>query len=690
AAGILDTLHLPATVTNLTIRNQAMLTADGLVLAGIDHIETLVLENMNSIDQPALIRSLLARSLTYVRLTGLDVADNNLNMFYSLAQLQGVDENGMNTAHAVVTGKVSVPVAYQSQIDELEAAFPELEINAAQVLADPVTTFVFASTKKDEPLTDTFFVCNRAFVKIDDVTFRVSAPPGFEIIMSFSAAEHHTTVRRHIVSITMTQNYTIQYLPDRIFIFKQYSDNSLMEGVVAVINGQTYTSDADGKITVRSIEALAGVATSAYGMANISQPSSLTAQTYNTTVYPYVNVTLYALDGLMYAPVRGIEFDIAGSLIPVDPYGFASMRLSQGAYPYTARFKGQIIKEDVLNVGTSDLALSVNNFVALEDADYFPPEDGSISFHMNPGSTLRIISDDDAYVIDWGDGTTTSATASGQVDYTHSYGIGTIRLVRILYCEGVTYARPTTTHNLLSCLSVGESGIRFDSSPLNNCSNLRLVAKDLLKNSRGKPALFFNGLFQNDSSLKSVPEGLFDGLDINNVSSLFYGCNQLESVPEHLFKDSDNITSAISVFQNCSSLTSIPSNLFSETCKPRITFFNSFFQSCGISHIVESDLTGFNLNSNNMSTSLFDNCPNLLDAVIPPNMTYIANRCFYNTSFNWIEFKSPVPPTLASTTNFDRNYPIYVPDDAVDAYRAAANWVNFASRILPVSQRPAN
>jgi hypothetical protein len=52
--------------------------------------------------------------------------------------------------------------------------------------------------------------------------------------------------------------------------------------------------------------------------------------------------------------------------------------------------------------------------------------------------------------------------------------------------------------------------------------------------------------------------------------------------------------------------------------------------------------------------------------------------------------KSTTPPTLASSGAFgeQNNAPIYVPDGSVNAYKTATNWVDLASRIFPISEKP--
>lgn len=56
----------------------------------------------------------------------------------------------------------------------------------------------------------------------------------------------------------------------------------------------------------------------------------------------------------------------------------------------------------------------------------------------------------------------------------------------------------------------------------------------------------------------------------------------------------------------------------------------------------------------------------------------------------WVEFTNSTPPTFESgimLQNSNSNYVIYVPDDAVDAYKTAHNFSSFASHIKPISQK---
>ena len=106
--GILKTLHLPETVTNLTIRNQTGIT--DFVIGGYDNISTLRLENVSdTFDKKAILESIPAG--TRVRITGLnwtaDTAQDILTFYDHLDTMRGLDENGNNVDKAQIVGSVS-------------------------------------------------------------------------------------------------------------------------------------------------------------------------------------------------------------------------------------------------------------------------------------------------------------------------------------------------------------------------------------------------------------------------------------------------------------------------------------------------------------------------------------------------------------------------------------------------------
>lgn len=127
--GILKTLHLPDTVTNLTIRNQTGIT--DFVIGGYDNISTLRLENVSEVfDLWEILHSIPAGAR--VRVTGLDrtfedAAD--ILAFYDLLDtMRGLDENGNNTEKAQVSGTFTIDTLTGNDLAEMQERYPNIKI----------------------------------------------------------------------------------------------------------------------------------------------------------------------------------------------------------------------------------------------------------------------------------------------------------------------------------------------------------------------------------------------------------------------------------------------------------------------------------------------------------------------------------------------------------------------------------
>lgn len=127
--GILKTLHLPETVTNLTIRNQKGIT--DFVIGGYDNISTLRLENVSEVfDLWEILHNIPLGSR--VRVTGLgrtfeDAAD--ILAFYDLLDtMRGLDENGNNTEKAQISGTFTIDTLTGNDLTEMQERYPNIKI----------------------------------------------------------------------------------------------------------------------------------------------------------------------------------------------------------------------------------------------------------------------------------------------------------------------------------------------------------------------------------------------------------------------------------------------------------------------------------------------------------------------------------------------------------------------------------
>ena len=114
--GILKKLHLPGTVTNLTLRNQKALTE--FVIPSYANVTTLRLENNSDVIDPLAILTNMAAN-SRVRIIGFDTEMSNgeLSSFLNkLDTMRGLDESGNNTEKAQISGRIYVPQITQSTL----------------------------------------------------------------------------------------------------------------------------------------------------------------------------------------------------------------------------------------------------------------------------------------------------------------------------------------------------------------------------------------------------------------------------------------------------------------------------------------------------------------------------------------------------------------------------------------------
>lgn len=123
-AGYLETLQLPGTIANLTIRNQQKIT--DFTMDGYQNLTTLWIENCTNIPVEEIINA--AQNLSRVRVTDVAWEAEDAAALERLAQCYGLDENGKNTDHAVVTGTCHVKKINGDTMNRLKKVFPDLAI----------------------------------------------------------------------------------------------------------------------------------------------------------------------------------------------------------------------------------------------------------------------------------------------------------------------------------------------------------------------------------------------------------------------------------------------------------------------------------------------------------------------------------------------------------------------------------
>lgn len=120
--GNLQTLELPATITNLTIKNQNNIST--LTCESFNSVTTLVLENTNA-DSQSIYEDCV--NVERVRLVGVEWELNNTDLLDSVYAKAGIDASGYNTDHGVLTGTVILHGQYSgATLDDYYAKFPNV------------------------------------------------------------------------------------------------------------------------------------------------------------------------------------------------------------------------------------------------------------------------------------------------------------------------------------------------------------------------------------------------------------------------------------------------------------------------------------------------------------------------------------------------------------------------------------
>lgn len=129
--GILKVLHLPSTITNLTIRNQTAIT--DFTIASCSNITTLWLDNVsNVINEKAILRAIPPNSR--VRLANIyweaQDAQEIEDLFDILDTMRGLDEYGNNMDSAQIFGTIHTNTLTSLDIVNLNRRYPHVNVSS--------------------------------------------------------------------------------------------------------------------------------------------------------------------------------------------------------------------------------------------------------------------------------------------------------------------------------------------------------------------------------------------------------------------------------------------------------------------------------------------------------------------------------------------------------------------------------
>ena len=307
--------------------------------------------------------------------------------------------------------------------------------------------------------------------------------------------------------------------------------------------------------------------------------------------------------------------------------------------------------------------------------------------------------------VDWGDGTTNTTLS-------HTYsaiGDYVIKVIGGTYISKYILGSSDNNKYVLKCyLSITITS--FSSYVFSSCKSLTTVVLHSGITNLGTSAFaacssltnitlpnsitYIGGSTFNDcSSLTSItlPSGV-TGIDINAFSNCYLLTNI--NLPSSIKKIGD------SAFQNCRSLTTVvlPSGItgIGNYAFSGCNRFNDISIPSSVAKIGQSafsycsSLTNITLPSNitSLIASVFSYCNSLSSISIPSSITSLGSGAFSNCyNLQQVVINADIVITIQSDSFSTDAYntKFYVPDNLVEDYKVATNWVKFADRIYPLS-----
>lgn len=251
--GILKALHLPETVTNLTIRNQTGIT--DFVIGGYDNISTLRLENVSEVfDLWEILHSIPVGAR--VRVTGLersfeDAAD--ILAFYDLLDtMRGLDENGNNVDKAQIVGSVFVRELYGTELEEMLERYPNIK-----VMYTTLTSYLRYYDDSGKTLYYTETITNGGDGKFTGYPYKDSTAENTFSFVGWSCEPGGTVDSECRKAVFADRNVYAVYRTDiRKYTVWFYNESTLLQTVTNVPYGSaaTYTGDTPVKDKVSEPE----------------------------------------------------------------------------------------------------------------------------------------------------------------------------------------------------------------------------------------------------------------------------------------------------------------------------------------------------------------------------------------------------------------------------------------------------
>ena len=409
-------------------------------------------------------------------------------------------------------------------------------------------------------------------------------------------------------------------------------------------------------------------------MKSIFPHLTITARTVLKTIFATFNVVS------QYGGIKGATVEINGLTYDLSS-GTAKVPLAEGErYDYVIRYSGGEDRGTIQS--RSDTTISKSYNIEFDIMTLKPEPNGKMQL-LVMGTTIDILRTD--LITDWGDGTTNS-------EHSHTYTDGnSLHNVSIDSATDKIVAVSFELGEVLAFWGIGNSKVKVYS--FNAQKKLEYITDDLFYNGYGTMYNFFKGC----SNLKEIPAKLFEPIaDLTSMhyyyhSGTFAECTSLKEIPAGLFDPLVNLENASNLFLGCTSLKEIPAGLFDKLVKVNFTngeYTNGLFGYC--SNLEEFP---YNLFDKNVKTTtfynMFENTALKVGFLPLCKESNASHKDIYSGCSNMQKLiaRTATPCTIDSGTIPSVNeLKIYVPDSAIEAYKAATNWSAHKDKIVGWSE----
>lgn len=680
--GNVKKLHLPDTITNLTILNQLFI--EEFVYSSLSNVSTLHIENSN-VDKLSIVQQAKG-SLARVRLLNVDWSLDSKELLDYLMTCKGIGDTGLNIDKSVLTGKVHINGSISQQ--DLDAYNSYWGATNLVVTADRIApTYICNFYNYDGTLLYTTQVVEGGVVNYSgDVPTK---PKDDTYYYEFNNWTPNTNT-----PITKPTDFTAQFTANKLIVIKwlNYDGTELQvnkvlpnESVYYIGTYPTRPDDAQYKDYVfggwvDSDGETYGIGSTISAIQDVTLTAQFTGslQTYN----------VYWMNG--------------DNVLEIDVVEYGSVAEYNGETPTHS--------EGYMFTGWSRTSGSNNadaDFTITGDTTFYPVFDKpdtleiTVTQEITPSYTLASCTGaNEEITIDWGDGdvSTYTITTSGTVcEKPNAYTIGNYT-IKMPATENYKINSTNTIPNMYGVPSINYKKVSF--------KYFRINTKEFFMK-QSQLTLVSLGAVSEKINLTQLPESLFWGCSElanvvipNGITRIqpyaFKGCSSLTSIHipssvQYIYTTSATGSTERGMFAGCNNLTSLtvdennPYYDSRDNCNAIISVNNQLVFGCKNTTIPTSVTS--------IGEGAFYGCKALTSITIPTNITSILKASFLYCSYlKTITMLSETPPTL-STSVFEHIIgstahgkaplqEIRVPASAVETYKSATNWSVYADIIV--------